>query len=128
MSISLYIAIIILVIIIGYMVVQQILNKRAVKELDQNDFHKGLRKAQVVDVREKVDYDYGHINGARNIPITMFKQRFQGLRKDQPIYLCDANGIASYRAARMLRKNGYKDVYMLKGGYKKWTGKIKSKK
>ena len=57
MSISLYIAIIILVIIIGYMVVQQILNKRAVKELDQNDFHKGLRKAQVVDVREKVDYD-----------------------------------------------------------------------
>ena len=128
MSISLYIAIIILVIIIGYMVVQQILNKRAVKELDQNDFHKGLRKAQVVDVREKVDYDYGHINGARNIPITMFKQRFQGLRKDQPIYLCDANGIASYRAARMLSKNGYTDLYMLKGGYKKWTGKIKSKK
>ena len=128
MSISLYIAIIILVIIIGYMVVQQILNKRAVKELDQNDFHKSLRKAQVVDVREKVDYDYGHINGARNIPITMFKQRFQGLRKDQPIYLCDANGIASYRAARMLRKNGYTDLYMLKGGYKKWTGKIKSKK
>ncbi|MCK6087443.1 rhodanese-like domain-containing protein [Staphylococcus warneri] len=128
MSISLYIAIIILVIIIGYMVVQQILNKRAVKELDQNDFHKGLRKAQVVDVREKVDYDYGHINGARNIPITMFKQRFQGLRKDQPIYLCDANGIASYRAARMLRKNGYTDLYMLKGGYKKWTGKIKYKK
>lgn len=128
MSISLYIAIIILVIIIGYMVVQQILNKRAVKELDQNDFHKGLRKAQVVDVREKVDYDYGHINGARNIPITMFKQRFQGLRKDQPIYLCDANGIASYRAASMLRKNGYTDLYMLKGGYKKWTGKIKSKK
>lgn len=128
MSISLYIAIIILVIIIGYMVVQQILNKRAVTELDQNDFHKGLRKAQVVDVREKVDYDYGHINGARNIPITMFKQRFQGLRKDQPIYLCDANGIASYRAARMLRKNGYTDLYMLKGGYKKWTGKIKTKK
>ena len=54
MSISLYIAIIILVIIIGYMVVQQILNKRAVTELDQNDFHKGLRKAQVVDVREKL--------------------------------------------------------------------------
>ena len=128
MSISLYIAIIILIIIIGYMVVQQILNKRAVKELDQNEFHQGLRKAQVVDVREIVDYDYGHINGARNIPITMFKQRFQGLRKDQPIYLCDANGIASYRAARMLRKNGYNDIYMLKGGYKKWTGKIKSKK
>ncbi|MDN6063142.1 MAG: rhodanese-like domain-containing protein, partial [Staphylococcus simulans] len=49
-------------------------------------------------------------------------------RKDQPIYLCDANGVASYRAARILRKNGYRDIYMLKGGYKKWTGKVKSKK
>ncbi|HDR0202076.1 TPA: rhodanese-like domain-containing protein, partial [Staphylococcus aureus] len=100
MSASLYIAIILVIAIIAYMIVQQILNKRAVKELDQNEFHNGIRKAQVIDVREKVDYDYGHINGSRNIPMTMFRQRFQGLRKDQPVYLCDANGIASYRAAR----------------------------
>lgn len=128
MSASLYIAIILVIAIIAYMIVQQILNKRAVKELDQNEFHNGIRKAQVIDVREKVDYDYGHINGSRNIPMTMFRQRFQGLRKDQPVYLSDANGIASYRAARILKKNGYTDIYMLKGGYKKWTGKIKSKK
>ncbi|HGO3825290.1 rhodanese-like domain-containing protein [Staphylococcus aureus] len=128
MSASLYIAIILVIAIIAYMIVQQILNKRAVKELDQNEFHNGIRKAQVIDVREKVDYDYGHINGSRNIPMTMFRQRFQGLRKDQPVYLCDVNGIASYRAARILKKNGYTDIYMLKGGYKKWTGKIKSKK
>lgn len=53
MSISLYIAIGIIVIIIAYMIIQQILNKRAVNELDQNEFHKGLRKAQVIDVRKK---------------------------------------------------------------------------
>ena len=86
-----------------------------------------MRKAQVIDVREKVDYDYGHINGARNIPITIFKQRYQGLRKDQPVYLCDANGIASYRAARILRKNGFKDIYMLKGGYKNGQVKLNRK-
>ncbi|NMU99304.1 hypothetical protein HGQ77_13105 [Staphylococcus aureus] len=79
MSASLYIAIILVIAIIAYMIVQQILNKRAVKELDQNEFHNGIRKAQVIDVREKVDYDYGHINGSRNIPMTMFRQRFQGL-------------------------------------------------
>ncbi|MCO6060769.1 rhodanese-like domain-containing protein, partial [Pseudomonas sp. MOB-449] len=111
MSASLYIAIILVIAIIAYMIVQQILNKRAVKELDQNEFHNGIRKAQVIDVREKVDYDYGHINGSRNIPMTMFRQRFQGLRKDQPVYLCDANGIASYRAASILKKNGYTDIY-----------------
>lgn len=123
-----FIALALIIIIIAYMLINQLINKRAVTELNQNDFHNGLRKAQVIDVREKVDYEYGHIVGARNIPITMFKQRFQGLRKDQPIYLCDANGIASYRAARILKKNGFTDLYMLKGGYKKWTGKIKSKK
>ena len=126
MNVSLIIALAIIVIIILYMLGNWFMNKRAVTELEQNEFHKGLRKAQVIDVREKVDYDYGHINGARNIPISMFSQRYQGLRKDQPIYLCDANGVAGYRAARILKKNGYKDIYMLKGGYKKWTGKIKN--
>ena len=57
MSASLYIAIILVIAIIAYMIVQQILNKRAVKELDQNEFHNGIRKAQVIDVREKVSYD-----------------------------------------------------------------------
>ena len=123
-----YIALIVLVLIIIYMAINYSLNKRAVKELDQNEFHKGLRKAQVIDLREKADFDYGHIIGARNIPMSVFRTRYQGLRKDQPIYLCDANGVAGYRAARILKKNGYKDIYMLKGGYKKWTGKIKTKK
>ncbi|EKU49864.1 rhodanese-like domain-containing protein [Staphylococcus massiliensis] len=123
-----FIALAILIIIVLYMVYQFFMNKKSVTELNQNEFSDGLRKSQVIDLREKVDYDYGHINGARNIPMTMFRQRYKGLRKDQPIYLIDANGIASYRAARILKKKGYTDIYMLKGGYKKWTGKIKSKK
>lgn len=128
MSNVMTIAIIVLVAVIAWMLLNFFLNKKAVKELNQDEFQQGLRKAQVIDLREKADYDYGHVNGARNIPMTMFRQRYQGLRKDQPIYLIDANGIASYRAARSLKKKGYKEIYMLKGGYKKWTGKIKSKK
>ena len=122
-----YIALIVLVLIIIYMAINYSLNKRAVKELDQNEVHKGLRKAQVIDLREKADFDYGHIIGARNIPMSVFRTRYQGLRKDQPIYFCDANGVASYRAARMMKKKGYTELFMLKGGYKKWTGKVKSK-
>nr|WP_086427707.1 rhodanese-like domain-containing protein [Staphylococcus cornubiensis] len=122
------IVLIVLALVIIWMVSNFIINKRSVTELNQEEFQEGIRKAQVIDLREKADYDYGHIIGARNIPMTMFRQRYQGLRKDQPIYLVDANGIASYRAARTLKKKGYTNLYMLKGGYKKWTGKIKSKK
>ncbi|WP_423831015.1 rhodanese-like domain-containing protein [Staphylococcus pseudintermedius] len=120
------IVLIVLALVIIWMVTNFIINKRSVTELNQEEFQEGIRKAQVIDLREKADYDYGHIIGARNIPMTMFRQRYQGLRKDQPIYLVDANGIASYRAARTLKKKGYTNLYMLKGGYKKWTGKIKS--
>lgn len=123
-----FIILAVLIIIALYMLIQFFINRRAVTELNQDEFHNGLRKAQVIDVREKVDFDYGHIIGARNIPMTLFSQRYKGLRKDQPIYLVDANGVASYRAARTLKKNGYTDIYMLKGGYKKWTGKVKAKK
>ncbi|EJG5120328.1 rhodanese-like domain-containing protein [Staphylococcus pseudintermedius] len=122
------IVLIVLALVIIWMVTNFIINKRSVTELNQEEFQEGIRKAQVIDLREKADYDYGHIIGARNIPMTMFRQRYQGLRKDQPIYLVDANGIAGYRAARTLKKKGYTNLYMLKGGYKKWTGKIKSKK
>ncbi|EHD0817277.1 rhodanese-like domain-containing protein [Staphylococcus pseudintermedius] len=122
------IVLIVLALVIIWMVTNFIINKRSVTELNQEEFQEGIRKAQVIDLREKADYDYGHIIGARNIPMTMFRQRYQGLRKDQPIYLVDANGIVSYRAARTLKKKGYTNLYMLKGGYKKWTGKIKSKK
>lgn len=122
------IVLIVLALVIIWMVTNFIINKRSVTELNQEEFQEGIRKAQVIDLREKADYDYGHIIGARNIPMTMFRQRYQGLRKDQPIYLVDANGIASYRAAGTLKKKGYTNLYMLKGGYKKWTGKIKSKK
>ncbi|ELH4341925.1 rhodanese-like domain-containing protein [Staphylococcus pseudintermedius] len=122
------IVLIVLALVIIWMVTNFIINKRSVTELNQEEFQEGIRKAQVIDLREKADYDYGHIIGARNIPMTMFRQRYQGLRKDQPIYLVDANGIASYRAARTLKKKGYTNLYMLKGGYKKWTGNIKSKK
>ncbi|ARJ51938.1 rhodanese-like domain-containing protein [Staphylococcus lutrae] len=128
MSTMTLVVLIVLAAVIVWMITNFIINKKSVTELNQEEFQEGIRKAQVIDLREKADYDYGHIIGARNIPMTMFRQRYQGLRKDQPIYLVDANGIASYRAARTLKKKGYTDLYMLKGGYKKWTGKIKSKK
>lgn len=110
-----------------YELVQYFRRKNAAVELPQEDFSKRLRKVQLVDVREKDDFDAGHILGARNVPYSMLKQRITDFRKDQPIYLYDENQTISRRAALKLRKAGYTELYTLKGGYKKWTGKIKRK-
>lgn len=122
-----YVLGIVLLLLFIYILINYFINRKAVTELSQDEFQQGLRRAQVIDLREKADYDYGHIVGAKNIPMSIFRTRMLGLRKDQPIYFVDANGISSYRAARMMKKHGYTDLYMLKNGYKNWTGKIKSK-
>ena len=66
--------------------------KGAVTKLPYEEFRKNLRKVQLIDVREKEDFKYAHINGARNMPSSQFNFLYTSLRKDQPIYLCDKNG------------------------------------
>lgn len=95
------------------------------KTLTEQQFREGYRKAQLIDVREPQEFKRGHILGARNIPLTQLKQRLIELRKDKPVYLYCQSGSRSARAAQLLHKHGYEDINQLKGGFKKWTGKIK---
>src|SRR5690606_1970261 len=114
--------------IIAYGIFTFFYQRKIVTVLTEEQFREGYRKAQLIDVREPNEYDGGHILGARNIPLTQLKQRLTELRKDQPIYLYCQSGSRAGRAALILNKNGYKDLYQLQGGFKKWTGKIKKTK
>ncbi|EKK0899996.1 rhodanese-like domain-containing protein [Enterococcus faecalis] len=105
----------------------KIMVKRSAKMLTEEEFKETMRKAQVIDVREKDTFDAGHILGARSMPYSMLKTTIGFLRKDQPVYLYDQKKALSIRAANLLRKNGYTDIYILKGGYDGWTGKVKKR-
>lgn len=101
--------------------------RKAAVALENEDFKENLRKKQLIDVRDKDEYNAGHILGARNIPFYEIKQRHIELRKDQPIYLYEDGTYAAYRAAIELRKHDFEELYVLKGGYKNWDGRIKKK-
>lgn len=105
----------------------RIMAKRSAKTITEEEFKEGMRKAQIIDVREKDSFDAGHILGARNMPYTTIKTTLNSIRKDQPVYIYDQKKSLSIRTANQLRKNGYKDLYILKGGYEGWTGKTKKK-
>lgn len=96
--------------------------------MKEEEFRAGYRKAQLIDVREPNEFEGGHILGARNIPISQLKTRMKEIRPDQPVYLYCQSGLRSGRAAQTLYRKGYRELYHLEGGFKKWSGKIKKKK
>lgn len=113
--------------IILYFVITMFRVKKAVTNLSQEQFIEGYRKAQLIDVREPKEFEAGHILGARNIPYSQFRQRFKEIRPDKPVYLYDQNGGKSSRSALFLKKRDYTQLYQLQGGFRTWTGKVKSK-
>ena len=123
----LYFVIAILVVLLVYAGISAYRLKKTVTNLTQDQFIEGYRKAQLIDVREPKEFDGGHILGARNIPSTQFRQCYKEIRPDKPVYLYDQSGARSSRAAMFLKKKGYTQLFQLQGGFKAWTGKVKSK-
>ncbi len=131
MSVWSYINIVLIVLIAAYFIYElySYIRRRQVSTmLEEEDFQAGMRKAQVVDLREKKEFDAGHILGARNIPFNTLKVRMSELRKDMPIYVYDQTHTLSTRAVVTLAKNGYSQLYILKPGYARWEGKTKKAK
>ncbi|MBO8156121.1 MAG: rhodanese-like domain-containing protein [Bacillaceae bacterium] len=110
-----------------YGVLRYFYQKRYLTALTEDEFKQGYRKAQLIDVREPNEYEAGHILGARNIPLSQLKIRLAEIRKDKPVYLYCQSGTRSSRAAAILHRKGYQDLNHLQGGFKKWTGKVKTK-
>ena len=102
------------------------IRKRSAKLVDSDEMNENIRKVQVIDVREPAEFDAKHVLGARNIPISQFKVRFNEIRRDQKVYLYDDSLNYTSRSAKKKKKNGYKDIHILKGGFSNWTGKTKS--
>ncbi|MDO5456728.1 MAG: rhodanese-like domain-containing protein [Atopococcus tabaci] len=131
MDINQIIVILLILLVVGaliYFAVQYYRGSKAAVRLEPDEFSKDLRRVQLVDLREKDDYDSGHILGARNIPMTQLKMRIEEMRRDKPVYLYEEGETLTRRAALTLQKEGFSKIYRLKGGYKGWEGRIKRNK
>ena len=78
--------------------------------------------ALVIDVRDKKDYDSGHIVDAVNIPFAALNNRVNELKKhrDRPIVVACKMGQHAGTAGTILRKNGFDNVSRLTGGVTEW--------
>jgi rhodanese-related sulfurtransferase len=80
------------------------------------------QNAVVLDVRDRKEFEAGHIVNAVNIPYTVLESRLDELKKhkEQPLVVACKMGQHSGTAGTLLRKNGFVDVRRLTGGIAEW--------
>ena len=72
----------------------------------------------LLDVRSPQEFKEGHLNGAINIPLCELEARvnYKLNNKSKIIIVYCQSGIRSKKALKILYKNGFKNLYNLKGG------------
>ena len=75
------------------------------------------QNACIIDVRERMEYDRGHIKDAINIPLSELRNRVDEIPQDRPVYLHCRTGQRSYNAALALQNLGYNNIYNITGSF-----------
>lgn len=78
---------------------------------------------KIIDVREKEEYDYGHVPTAVNLPLSELAESYPTLEKDQEYFLICQTGGRSATACQFLGNKGYK-VTNVMGGTSAWMGQL----
>lgn len=94
----------------------------SIKILSATEFNEAVKnnEVQLVDVRTPQEFKEGEIEDALNIDFLQndsFATQFEKLDKDEPVYIYCRSGNRSGKAAKQLKKMGFKEIYDLEGGY-----------
>ncbi|NQZ42803.1 MAG: rhodanese-like domain-containing protein [Flavobacteriaceae bacterium] len=82
------------------------------------------KEVQLIDVRTPAEFEAGHIEGASNFNITdsaTFLEQLASLDKNKPVYLYCKLGGRSGKAAQILKKEGFTNIFDYSGGYQDWS-------
>ena len=77
---------------------------------------------RLVDLRTEAEFAQYHIPTALSIPMSVLTDA--GLGRQEKIVLYSEGGIHSAQAWMLLKAQGYKSVYMLKGGLDEWRDQV----
>lgn len=89
-------------------------------DLEQINNRDGL----ILDVREEAEFAFGHIEGAKSIPMGELEARLSELNKEQEIYVICRTGKRSGMVAQKLASHGFKKVFNVLPGMTSWKGTL----
>ena len=75
----------------------------------------------IVDLRDSESFNAGHITASINIPLGDLPRRINEINHNEKsiILVCETGG-SSPNAGETLKKEGYEDIYILRGGINQW--------
>ncbi|BAV07071.1 hydroxyacylglutathione hydrolase [Filimonas lacunae] len=89
--------------------------------LEELTSYAASNELQILDVRNKSEFDTAHINGASHVFVGTLLQHLDKVAKDKQVITLCQNGTRAALAYSLLRKNGYENVKNFPGGMKEWT-------
>lgn len=95
-------------------------------EITVGDLLKRLQSGEkplIIDVREQHEWDAGHIDGARLMPLATVEKQVAaaGIAKEQEIILICRSGNRSAQAYEILQAQGYTNLKNVSGGMTDWA-------
>ncbi|MBA3533457.1 MAG: molybdopterin-synthase adenylyltransferase MoeB [Ardenticatenales bacterium] len=99
--------------------------KTQIPEITVHDLREQLQRGnplRVLDVRERDEWEQGHVPGAKFIPRGHLEMQVEGweAEREAPIAVYCAGGVRSAFAVKTLHEMGYRNVVSVEGGFGAW--------
>jgi rhodanese-related sulfurtransferase len=98
-------------------------DRDGLQPITRDELARRLRRGEVtvIDVRPAAEYDAGHVEGARSLPITELERRLNSLPRDGELvaYCRGPYCVFADDAVRLLRRQGF-EARRLEDGFPEW--------
>src|SRR5215212_3240192 len=104
--------------------------KSQVDEVDPSAVHEAMRNGNgsgpgfvLVDVREDLEWEAGHLPGAQHVPRSYLEQRIEGAAPDRSqrvVLYCQSGNRSALGARTLMEDLGYENVESMTGGITLW--------
>ena len=94
---------------------------QCIERITVPDLHERRDDVQILDVRERSEWDAGHIPGSTHAPYHDLHEPPGGLHRERPVAAICATGQRAAVAASLLQRHGFAEVlHVVQGGVPRW--------